>query len=188
MKPYRFNFDYILNKDNCSIFIEKLNIPVSIKVLCDFTRRYQEETDIFENTSVNFLKEKKIVDGKTIYVYDKELNIKKKILINEFTSIQNLTQKISQNIKIYPFMKNHCIIFNYAAIIVEADIQNFIFKNRFFCSIKYELNEKLHNSSRAGTLLDRILYFGPIFRKIEDEIVKNYEVKLKIIYDYYKNV
>ena len=54
--------------------------------------------------------------------------------------------------------------------------------------IRNALNEKLHNSSRAGTLLDRILYFGPIFRKIEDEIVKNYEVKLKIIYDYYKNV
>lgn len=182
MKSNRLYWEGILNKNNYLIKCPFLNMDISLKILCNFTRRYQEESEICENSSFDSLLKTKKIGDKQIYVYDKEFNIKKKFDIQSYTSLENIIDNFQKNIKIYPFMLNHQIIFNYASLIVEADIRNMVLYNQIVCDVNYISNGKKNRDYRYGTLKDSILYFGPIFRignNIE-EIFNSFQAKIKI--------
>lgn len=182
MKQNRLYWEGTLNKNNYSIKCPFLHLDISLKILCNFTRRYQEESEICENSSFDSLVHTKKISNKQIYVYDKEYNIKKKFDIQSYTSLENIIDNFQKNIKIYPFMLNHQIIFNYASIVIEADIGNRILYNQYVCDGSYIVNGKKNKDYRYGTLKDSILYFGPIFRignNIE-EILDSFHAKIKI--------
>ena len=81
MKQNRLYWEGTLNKNNYSIKCPFLHLDISLKILCNFTRRYQEESEICENSSFDSLVNTKKISNKQIYIYDKEYNIKKKFEI-----------------------------------------------------------------------------------------------------------
>jgi len=163
--------------------IPLINLNVSIKILCDFTRKYREETPDYEVSSHSFYVETKEIEGKKIYVYEKEFQIKKIFDLEKGDDINQLVEDYKKRVKVHPFMINHQIIFNFAAIIVYADIGNRVYKNQYICNVSYMNNNKRCHFYKSGYLSDSILFCGPILKKGESisQFLDNYKVDLKVI-------
>jgi len=174
------NHNCLLNKKKISSLLPIYNINISLKILCNFTRRYKEISDYIEYSSIDSLIETKEENGKKKYTYDKEKNINK--IFDLPCSLDSAIENYIRRIKIYPFMQNHEVRFNYAAIIIFADIGNKVIENNFIVMINYTIKDKKERQYRNGTLKESILICGPIFHKIIDvnEVLETFEANLLI--------
>jgi len=171
-----------LDKNNFNVLLPYFNIPISIKILCNFTKRYREETEIFEISSNEFLTGTKRENGKKIYIYDKVYNIDKIFDYEKLESLEDNIANFMEKIKFYPFMINYQINFNYAALIIHAEIGSRIFYNPYNCKISYILNDKEQVFQRHGILGETIIFYSPIFsdcKKIA-EFAENFDVKIYV--------
>jgi len=157
-------------------------IDVSIKLLLVFTKRYREETNIFEVTSTNFLVDTKTVDNKKIYIYEKEFQIKRTYDLPKDNSLEKIIDEFIKKTKVYPFMLDFEIKFNFASILVYANIESYVFYNKFVCNVSYKENANIQRRYREGILSDSTLFCGPIFKEPENfgEIIENFKVVLII--------